>query len=102
DVLLARLQREPISRLTAAIDRNADDAARKRALMGILGYDKGSVRTAIAHRHAETLGGSDRSVRTQLPGRSEQGQRKRDGRHDSERAGRVQCCDNRAEISDFA
>src|SRR5262245_40861141 len=27
DVLLARLQREPISRLTAAIDRNADDAA---------------------------------------------------------------------------
>src|SRR5262249_56317200 len=27
DVLLARLQREPISRLTAGIDRSADDAA---------------------------------------------------------------------------
>ena len=90
DVLLARLQSEPVSRLAAGIDRNADDAARKRALIGVLGRDKGGVRTAVAHRHAETLGGSDRDVHAQFPGRSEQGQCKRVARHDSERAGRVQ------------
>ena len=48
DVLLARLQSEPISRLTAGIDRNADDAARKRALVGVLGRDRGGVRTGRA------------------------------------------------------
>src|SRR5262249_59945830 len=70
DVLLARLQGEPVSRLAAAIDGNADDAARKRALIDILGCDKGGVRTAVAHRHAETPGGSDRDLRSPPPRRT--------------------------------
>src|SRR5215471_20121019 len=39
DMLLARLQREPVSWLAAGIDRNAHDATWKRALIGVLGRD---------------------------------------------------------------
>ena len=91
DVLLARLQSESVGWLTAGIDRYADDAAGKRALVGILGCNKGGVRPPIAHRHAKALSRSDRDVRTQFARRSNQSQRKRIGCHDSERAGRVQC-----------
>lgn len=64
DVLLAGLQREPVGRRAARIHGEADEAPGQRALQRIAHRHIGRVRSAIAHRHAETLRGADRDVGT--------------------------------------
>ena len=99
DVLLAGLQRQPIGRLPARIDRHADDAAGHRALERVARRDIGGVRAAIAHRHAEALRRADGDVGAEFAGRGEQRQRQQIGGHDGERALGVQRRDRRPQVA---
>ncbi len=80
DVLLAGLQRQPIGRLSARIDRQAHDAPRQRALQRIAHRHIGRVRPAISHRHTKALRRSDRDVGAEFARRGQQRQRLRDRR----------------------
>ncbi len=86
DVLLAGLQRQPIGRRAARIDRQADDAAGQRALQRIAHRHVGRMRAAIAHRHAEALRRTDRDIGAEFAGRGEQRQRQQIGGDDGQRA----------------
>ena len=66
DVLLPRLQREPVSRFPLAVERHADQAARDHALVFIAGGEIGGVRAAEPERHAEALRRADRDVGAEL------------------------------------
>ena len=66
DVLLAGLQRQPVGRLAARVDRDADEAPGHGALERVAHGHVGGVRAAVAHRHAEALGRADRDVGAQL------------------------------------
>ena len=68
DVLLARLQRQPVGAIAARIHRNADEAAGKAPLVFVSSGHIGRVRAAVAHRHAVTLHGPDRDIRAHLTG----------------------------------
>ena len=94
-MLLAGLQRQPIGRLPARIDRQPDDAAGQRALQRIAHRHVGGVRPAIAHRHAETLRRSDRDVGAEFARRGQQRQRQQIGGDDRQRALGVQRRDRR-------
>ncbi len=62
DVLLARLQREPVSRTSVGIMRNADEPARHVPFVLIARREISGVRSAKAERNAETLRGADRNI----------------------------------------
>ena len=55
DVLLARLHRHAKRRLAFGVDGLADDAARHQTLAVVRRRQEGSVRTTVAHGHAESL-----------------------------------------------
>ena len=63
DVLLARLQRQPVGRRAVRVDADADQPARQRALELVARRQVGRVRAAVAHRHAEALRGADARCR---------------------------------------
>ena len=58
----------------AEIDGAPCDAARHLPDVGLAGGEERGVRTAVAHRDAEALRGTDRDVRTPLPRRCEKRQ----------------------------
>ena len=89
DVLLAGLQGEPVGRLALGIDRDADQAARHRTLVGIAAGHEGCMRAAETERHAEALAVADDDVRTPGTGRADQGQREQVGGDRDQRAARV-------------
>ena len=74
DVLLAGLERQPQRRPGAAVDRDADDAARHGAAVRLVGGEEGGVGAAVAQRHAEALGAADRDVGAEFAGRGQQDQ----------------------------
>ena len=100
DVLLAGLEGEPVGGLAVGIDRDTDQAAGQLALEAVLDADVARVRAAEAHRHAEALGGSDRDVRAQLPGRGQQRQPEQVGGDDRPRAPGLGGRDRRAQVAD--
>ena len=102
DMLLAGLQGEPIGRAPATIHRHSDQPAGERALMRRPCCDVGRMRPAIAHGHAEALGGADGDIGAELAGRSDQRERQGIGRHDRKRACRMQSRDRRPEVPDLA
>ncbi len=59
DVLLARLQREPVGGVAVGVDRDADEAAGQLAGERVGDGHEAGVRAAEAHRHAEALRGAD-------------------------------------------
>lgn len=63
DMLLAGLQCHAQGLASFGVDRHADDAAGGAALIRLAGGEEGSMRPAIAHRHAETLCGTDDDIR---------------------------------------
>ena len=89
DVLLARLQREPVSRASVGIVRNADEPARHVAFVCIARREIGGVRSAESERNAETLRAADRDIGAEFARRLQQSQRENIGRDDDERAGVV-------------
>ena len=66
DVLLARLQREPQGGIAVGVDRDADQAARERALEPAAHAHVGGVRAAEADRDAEALRRADDDVGAHL------------------------------------
>ena len=102
DVLLARLQREAVGAVSPRIDRDADDAAGQRALIGVFHGDIGGMRTAIAHRHAEPLHGADGDVGSHFARRLQKRERQRVGGNDGERLGGMQLCDELGEVVEGA
>ena len=70
DVLLARLQREPVGGVARGILRDADEAAGQLALEARAHGHVAGVRTAEAHRHAEALRRADGDVGAERTGRA--------------------------------
>ena len=62
DVLLARLQREPIAGLSSRIMRNADEPSRHVAFVLIARREIRGVRSAEAERNTEALRAADGNV----------------------------------------
>ena len=81
DVLLAGLQGETIGGPSFRIDAHAHEAARHRPLEGVAAGEKGSVRAAAAHRHAEPLRGAGHDVGPPLARRHEQREGQKIGHH---------------------
>ena len=102
DVLLARLQREPVRVAAVRVDGDADEAARHRALEFVARREVSGVRAAVAHRHAEALRRADGDVGAPFAGRSEQRQREQVGGDDHEPATRVHGGDERRVVADIA
>ncbi len=86
DVLLARLQRQPVRRLALRIDRHADQPAGHRALERVLAAHERGVRAAEAERHAEPLRVADDDVGAPRARRFEQRERQQVGRDAEQRA----------------
>ena len=74
NVLLARLEGQAVRWLALGIFGNADQTARHLAFERVARGEKGGVRTAVAERHAETLGASQGHIRAKLTGWGEQGE----------------------------
>ena len=72
DVLLPRLQREPVGGVAVRVDRKADQAAWQLALEVVPHRDIGGVRAAKPGWYPEPLRGADRDVRAKLAGRAQQ------------------------------
>ena len=90
DVLLARLHGHAQRRVPGGVDRDADDAAGHGALVLVAGGEKGRMRAAIAHGHAEALRRADGDVGAEFSRRREERQRQEVGGDDGERAGAMQ------------
>ena len=79
DVLLTRLQREPVGRRPVGIDRDADQPARQHALQTVAHRHVSRVRPTEEQRHAEALRRADGDVGAQFAGRGQHGQRQQVG-----------------------
>src|SRR3989454_2243909 len=62
DVLLARLQSQPVGRLPVGVARQAHDAAWQLALVLVFRGEERGVRAAAPERHAEALARADGDV----------------------------------------
>ena len=80
-MLLARLQRHAQRRFARSINRHADNAAGRRAFVGIFKGEISRVRAAEAHRHAEALGVAQGHICAHFGGRFQQHQTHHIGRH---------------------
>ncbi len=101
DVLLAGLQREPISRMAVRVHGHPDQPAGKLALQVVTDADVTSVRSAVSHRHAESLRAADRDVGAELARRREQRKRERVGGDSGQRAAGARGGDGRAQVTDL-
>ena len=72
DMLLARLQRHPIRRIAAAVDRDADDPSRRLADMLLDGREERSVRPAIPEGYTQSLRVPVNDIGAHLTGRGQQ------------------------------
>ena len=75
DMLLTRLQRQPVGRVAMSIDADAYQPTRHGALEVVAAGHVGGVWATVAQRHAKTLGGTDGDVGTQFARRRQQGER---------------------------
>ena len=90
NVLFARLQREPVRGVAVRVDGDADQPARQRTLEFVARREVCRMRTAVAHRHAESLRRTDHRVGAPFARRREQRQREDIGGHDDLRVLRVE------------
>ena len=102
DVLLASLHRHAQRGIPRRIFRYADNPARHGAFEFIFRREEGRVRAAVAHRHAEALGGTENDIRALLARRRQQHQRHKVGGDADNHFARFQLGDQFAVIVDFA
>ena len=102
DMLLAGLQGEAHGRRAGGVEADADEAAGHRALQRVPRGEKGGMRAAETHRHAEALRGADDDVGAHRARGRQQHQAERIGGHDGERAQRMGGVDLGAEVADGA
>ena len=86
DVLLARLQRQPVRGLSVAVDGHADQSPGKAALVFVASREKPGVRPTESHRHAKALRRAHGSIGAPLARRDEQRQRQQIGGYEHKRA----------------
>ena len=101
DMLFARLQREPHGGRTGGIQRNTNKPARHQALMRIRHRHEGSMRPAIAHRHAKTLRAAHHHIGAHFAGRLQQRQRKRISRDNRQATHRMHGGDLPGQVAHF-
>ncbi len=99
DVLLPRLQREPVGQVPAGVHGHAHQAAGQLPLQVVAHRDVGGVRAAEPDGHPEPLRGADGDVGAKLARRAHQGQRERIGGDGRERAARVRRLDGGPQIA---
>ena len=80
DMLLTCLQRHAQRGVAIGIHRHADDATRHRTLVCVAAGEERGVRAAVAHWHAEALGGAQHHISAPFAGRCEQHQAQDVGR----------------------
>ena len=102
DVLLARLQRQPVGGVAVGVHRDAHEAAGQLPAQVLADGHVGGVRPAEEHRHAEPLRGADRHVGAQLARGLEQRQRQNVGGHGYRRLSGVGGLDHGGEVADFS
>ena len=102
DVLLARLQREAVRRPAVGVDGDPDEAAGHRALEVVARREIGRMRSAAAHRHAETLRRSDDDVGAPFARWRQQREREEIGGDDDVSAGRMHGRRERAIVAHVA
>ena len=98
DVLLAGLQRHPISLASLRVHRDADHAPRHLPRVGAAGGEERGVRPAVAERDTEALRAADHQVGVHLAGRGRQRQGEQVGGHDDQCARRVRPGGHRAQV----
>ena len=89
DVLLPRLEREPVGGVAVRVFADSHQTPRHEPLEGILHGHVGRVRAAEAHRHAEALRRADGDVRPEFPRRTQHREGKDIRGDDGQRARRV-------------
>ena len=102
DMLLARLQGQPVGAAAPRINRHADDPARHRAFELIAAGHEGRMRAAIAHRHAKTLRRAHGDIRPHRARLFQKAERQQIGRHHRHRLGRMQSRNLIGEIDHIA
>ncbi len=102
DVLLARLQRQPVGLVAVRVDAHADQATGHRTLELVLAGEVGRVRAAASHRHAEALRVADHDVGAGFARGLQQRQRQQVGRDDERRALGMRRVDERLQVVDHA
>mmetsp|Transcript_49430 Transcript_49430/g.137383 ORF Transcript_49430/g.137383 Transcript_49430/m.137383 type:complete len:386 (-) Transcript_49430:331-1488(-) len=98
DVLLARLQGEPVGRVAEPVHRFADDAAGHPAHLLLGGREVGRRRPAEPHRHPKPLHRADDDVRPKLAGRLGDDESQGVRRHDEVRPVLVECLPKAREV----
>ncbi len=99
DVLLAGLQGQPVGLVPVRVHGDAHQAAGEAACELLTYGHEAGVRSAEAHRDAETLRGADRDVRAQVAGRGEQGEGEQIGGHGDDRAELVGLLDDGLDVA---
>ena len=102
DMLLARLQGQPVGLPSGRVDADAHDPARHRPLQIVAAGHEARMRPAIAHRHAEPLRGADADIGPHRARLFQQAQRQQVGRDDRDAARGVQRLAFGAEVADIA
>ncbi len=102
DVLLARLERQPVGLVAARVDRHADDPPGHRALEGVAAGHVGGVRPAKAHGHPEPLGRPHGDIGPHRTRFLQQRQSQRIGDHDPQRVRPVKGGDLIGEVAHMA
>ena len=102
DVLLARLQREPVGGLALGVLRDTHQAARQVALVLVAQREERGVRPAVSERHAEALRRPERDVGAHLAGRRNERERQEIGRDRDQRPRGVGALRERAEVAQHA
>ena len=102
DVLLARLQREPVRPVAVGVDRDAHEPPRDHPLEPGPHRHVRSVRAAVEQWHPEPLAAADGDVRAELAGRGEQREREEVGRDGHQRAGLLRLPDDAPQVPDDA
>src|SRR5262249_12886238 len=85
DVLLARLQRQPVGPVAVRVLGNTHQTPRQRPLQARAYRQVAGVRSAESHGYAEPLGGSASDVGADRGGLAQQRQGQQVGRHGHER-----------------
>lgn len=99
DVLLTRLQSEPVRLVPVRVDGHAHQPSGQAARELLVYGHVSGVRPAEAHRHTEPLRRTDRDVGTQLTRRLQQRQREQIGGDGDERAQLVRPVDDRLDVA---
>ena len=102
NMLLARLQGQPVGGVAMRVNAHAHQPPRQRALELVAASQVGRVRSAIAHGHAKALRGAQHDVGAPFAGRHQQRQRQQVGSHAKSGMGQLGPLGQRLEVMNHA